>query len=416
MWRFLKNFVSYLWFVFSLDWFQLVSTLVDIVILVWAFLNWKDVAFQPSLLLVFFGVFINFIWQVFNVAGHFSFLKKEDPKDPLLSMLKKSKDDKKDFSRIQTEKDLLLKKDFPYIINKEWGVLENPQVVALLRDSQKGIIPEISKNKRKETKTYVKQYKETLLKFLNHRWYEICQKGGQFTNDAKICFASELFSDDENRSYKWRVTKGFYYYGYLTNFIYTQYVGGTHYKLYPPMNMNTDPIRSLGDSDFSDHIGVSTLLYTKDGYIFVFRQAGNAGYNANYYMPTGSGSMDYADFKEGEDLRQMIIRGAERELAEESSLKKLLGDEVFATILHTTVIGYYRDMERGGKPEFCCVSRIDKTKEDVSEYIHTSDTEIAKKSDKPLLLADKEKWENEILPEASLSLKMNYKFLEEMVG
>lgn len=73
-------------------------------------------------------------------------------------------------------------------------------------------------------------------------------------------------------------------------------------------------------------------------------------------------------------------------------------------------------MERGGKPEFCCVSRIDKTKEDVSEYIHTSDTEIAKKSDKPLLLADKEKWENEILPEASLSLKMNYKFLEEMVG
>ena len=136
MWRFLKNFVSYLWFVFSLDWFQLVSTLVDIVILVWAFLNWKDVAFQPSLLLVFFGVFINFIWQVFNVAGHFSFLKKEDPKDPLLSMLKKSKDDKKDFSKIQTEKDLLLKKDFPYIINKEWGVLENPQVVALLRDSQ----------------------------------------------------------------------------------------------------------------------------------------------------------------------------------------------------------------------------------------------------------------------------------------
>ena len=55
-----------------------------------------------------------------------------------------------------------------------------------------------------------------------------------------------------------------------------------------------------------------------------FRQAGNAGYNANYYMPTGSGSMDFADFNEGEDLRQMVIRGAERELAEESSLKKLI--------------------------------------------------------------------------------------------
>ena len=44
---------------------------------------------KPSLLLVFFGVFINFVWQIFNVAGHFSFLKEEDPRDPLMSMLKK---------------------------------------------------------------------------------------------------------------------------------------------------------------------------------------------------------------------------------------------------------------------------------------------------------------------------------------
>ena len=414
MWTSIKNLGSYLWFVFSLDWFQLVSTVVDVIILCWAFLNWKEVAFQPSLLLVFFGVFINFIWQVFNVAGHFSFLKKENPRDPLMSMLKKSKDDKKDFSKIRTDQELLSKKDFRYVENMDWGALENPQVVELLRDDKKVITPVISKNKRKETRAYVKQYKDTLLKFLNHRWYEICQKGGMFTNDKKICFASELFPGDEEGTFKWRVTKGRYYHGYLTNFIYTQYVGGTHYKLYPPVNMNTDPIKSLGDSDFSDHIGVSTLLYTKDGYIFVFRQAGNAGYNANYYMPTGSGSMDYVDFKEGEDLRQMVIRGAERELAEESSLKKLLGDEAFASLLHTTVIGYYRDMERGGKPEFCCVSRIDKTKEDVSEYIHASEKEIAQKSDKPLLLADKDTWKDKILPEASLSLKMNYKFLEEI--
>lgn len=414
MWRTLNNLISYLWFVFSLDLFQLVSTIIDVIILCWAFANWKEVAFQPSLLLIFFGVFINFIWQTFNVAGHFSFLRKENPRDPLMSMLKKSRDDKKDFSMIRVDQELLLKKDYPYVIDTDLGVLMNPQIVELLRDSRNEIIPVKSKNKRKETRTYVRQYKDTLLKFLNHRWYEVCQKGGQYTNDEKICFASEIYPGPVHGSYKWRVTKGYYYYGYLTNFIYTQYVGGTHYKLYPPVNMSTDPIKSLGDSDFSDHIGVSTLLYTCDGYIFVFRQAGNAGYNANYFMPTGSGSMDYADFKEGEDLREMIIRGAERELAEESSLKKLMGNEVFASHLHTTVIGYYRDMERGGKPEFCCVSRIKKTKEDVREYIRTSDKEIAKNSKEPLLLTDKEKWRNKILPEASLSLKMNYKFLEEI--
>lgn len=414
MWRSVRNLVSYLWFVFSLDWFQLISTVVDVIILCWAFLNWREVAFQPSLLLVFFGVFVNFIWQVFNVAGHFSFLKKEDPRDPLMSMLKKGKDDKKDFSKIRTDQELLLKKCFPYVVNTDWGALENPQIVDLLRDEKKVIEPVKSKNKRKDTRDYVKQYKDTLLKFLNHRWYEICQKGGQFTNDEKICLASELFPGDKDGSFKWRVTKGFYYHGYLTNFIYTQYVGGTHYKLFPPVNMNTDPIRALGDSDFSDHIGVSTLLYTSDGYIFVFRQAGNAGYNASRFMPTGSGSLDYADFHEKEDLRQMIVRGAERELAEESSLKKL-GDEAFASLVDTTVIGYYRDMERGGKPEFCCVSRIKKSKDDMGEYIRTSDKEIAKRSTRAFEFTNKATWTDEILPEASLSLKMNYKFLEEVM-
>lgn len=147
----------------------------------------------------------------------------------------------------------------------------------------------------------------------------------------------------------------------------------------------------------------------------MFRQAGSAGYNASRFMPTGSGSLDYADFHEKEDLRQMIVRGAERELAEESSLRKMLGDEAFAKKVNTTVIGYYRDMERGGKPEFCCVSRIDMIMEEVSQNICTSDKEIAKRTDTAFELGDKKKWTDEILPEASLSLKMNYKFLEEVM-
>ena len=118
----------------------------------------------------------------------------------------------------------------PYEINKEWGVLENPSVDSLLRNPEIMINPILSETKQKETKTYVKQYKETLLKFLNHRWYEISKLGGLFTNDEKICLASEIFPDKDG-TYKWRVTKGYYYHGYLTNFIYTQYVGGQHYKL-----------------------------------------------------------------------------------------------------------------------------------------------------------------------------------------
>ena len=201
MWQLIKNLVSYLYFVFSLDLFQLVSAIVDTVILFWALYNWREVAFQPSLLLIFFGVFINFIWQIFNVAGHFSFLKKENPRDPLMSMLKKSRDSKKDFSLIKTDQGLLKKKDFPYIINVEWGVMENPKVVELLRN-EASIIPVMSQNKREETRMYIIQYKDTLLKFLNHRWYEICNKGGMFTNDKKVCLASELFPAEEKGCFK----------------------------------------------------------------------------------------------------------------------------------------------------------------------------------------------------------------------
>ena len=61
------------------------------------------------------------------MAGHFSFLKEEDPRDPLMSMLKKGKDSKKDYSLIRVDNELFLQK-CPYEINQEWGVLENPSV------------------------------------------------------------------------------------------------------------------------------------------------------------------------------------------------------------------------------------------------------------------------------------------------
>ena len=50
------------------------------------------------------------------------------------------------------------------------------------------------------------------------------------------------------------------------------------------------------------------------------------------------------------------------------------------------------------------------------EYIRPSEKEIANKSGIAFLMKDKEKWENEILPEASLSLKMNYRYLERVMG
>lgn len=411
MWNTTKNALSYLWYVLTMDWLQLISTVIDILILVWTAICWQEVVQQPSLLLVLLAVLVNFIWQVFNVAEHFKFLKKENPASPLVSLLKDA-GQRRDFSRIEVNRELS-QLQYPYDSDLENGVLENTEVGRILRETDIPIKPLLSRAKMKETRTYIRQYQETLLKFLNHKWYEVSQNGGKFTNDRKICFASEVYQVDGG--YQWRITEGCYYNGYLTNTIYTQYIGGSHYKLYPPMNMLNTPIGPLGDSDFSDHIGVSTMLYTNDGYVVVFRQAGNAGQYPNKYVPSGSGSLDFTDFKDDEDIRMVVVRGAERELGEETSLAKnlLMRDrDRMNIVIDTKVLRYYRDMERGGKPEFCCVSMVNKPKDFIKEYVAPSEEELANEKNWKLL-ADDALWQEELLPSASLSLKMNYVAVKE---
>ena len=399
----IKNFISYLWFVMSLDYFQLFSTVVDIIILVYAIVNYQKIVSQPTLFLVFIGFLINFIWQCFNVASHFKFLKKEEPSAPLVSLLDENKAGRS-FADIGVSKELL-KQEFPYIVDCELGVLRNEKIDAVLR-SEQPIVPKMGKKKRLDTLTYIKQYKDTLLKFLNHKWYEVNFKGGDFTNDDKICLASELFKENEGE-YRWTLCKGHYYCGYLTNFIFGKYIAGEHYALYPPMNATNATIKTLSDSDFSDHIGVSTLLYSSDGYVVVFRQAGYSGYSAGKLVPSGSGSMDYGDYHDATDIRDVIIKAAERELLEETSLEKVVGRHEWKGVISTKVLSFYRDMERGGKPEFCCFSRINKSKEFLAEYIVPSKKELSGLKPEFVKIFDDALW-MKICAEASLSLKMNY--------
>ena len=162
----IKNFISYLWFVMSLDYFQLFSTVVDIIILVYAIVNYQKIVSQPTLFLVFIGFLINFIWQCFNVASHFKFLKKEEPSAPLVSLLDENKAGRS-FADIGVSKELL-KQEFPYIVDCELGVLRNENIDAVLR-SEQPIVPKMGKKKRLDTLTYIKQYKDTLLKFCHER-------------------------------------------------------------------------------------------------------------------------------------------------------------------------------------------------------------------------------------------------------
>lgn len=407
--RYLRNLGSYLFYYFSLDWFQFACAVIDVLILGWSVFNWRQIAAQGSLALIFIGVLTNFVWQVFNIVSHFKFLKKEKAKEPLTSMLKGA-DGKNEYQDIQVENELQLN-EAPYVVDNDYGVLRNPSIDAILSDASIPIEVSVCNAKHEATRAYIKQYRETLIKFLNHKWYEVTQKGGKFTNDKKVCLATELYSN--NGKYKWKISKGGYFDGYLTNFIFAQYVGGTHYKLYPPMCMKNTSIHSFTSSDFSDHIGVSTFLLTKDNYIIVNVQGGNAGYGANLYAPSGSGSLDFADYHVGDDFRKMIICGAEREMGEETSLRKKMEKAGLnlSDYIRTSIVSFYRDMERGGKPEFCCVTRIDLPLGEISGFLHAEANEIAPKGVYPVLMTDEKKL-GECLSTASLPFKMCFEALE----
>jgi hypothetical protein len=102
----------------------------------------------------------------------------------------------------------------------------------------------------------------------------------------------------------------------------------------------------LAQSECSNHVGISTLALTSDGFLVTTVQAAGSAQYARRVAPSGSGSADLDDVHRGDTLRDFVVRAMERELKEECGLTPDLSG------LRTTVLGYARLVERGGKPEF----------------------------------------------------------------
>ena len=111
----------------------------------------------------------------------------------------------------------------------------------------------------------------------------------------------------------------------------------------------------------------STIVVTKDGYIIVGKQGDYSRANAGRYVPSGSGSVNYADLnKSTNDFKSLIINAMEREFCEENNYKIDRRNKI-----KTIIIGYVRLLERGGKPDFFGISFID-------EYSHKFNNSIKK--------------------------------------
>ena len=120
----------------------------------------------------------------------------------------------------------------------------------------------------------------------------------------------------------------------------------------------TDTLRLTPDffSRVSGHIGITTLLITENNRVAMLHQGDSKAIGSRTVTLGGSGSMNYNDMffdKDKKDLRKAITHAMARELCEETGMRAQLND----ARQNTLVTGFFRWIDRCGKPEFTGITR-----------------------------------------------------------
>lgn len=332
-----RNRIDYFRYGHKIGYINLWRIAIDLAILAYAISNYETLMQTENLLLFIILFFSTYIWQALSFIKDFrNYTKKTCYYNlPTSSRL--------DSVRIDSEINSIYSAE---PLHAAGTTLVYSAEVNRLLQSSVPIHPMLWAAKEKRVTRYIRNYRDTLLPFLNLKWHEMNQKMGSFYNERKLCMASEFEEDGDE--YYVKVCRGNYYNSYLTNFIYSKKLcHDSELGLEPP----TQPIRRLDKSVMGDHIGISTLAISADGQVIILRQNNKAVTSANLLTPSASGSIDYKDLHKESDFRKTLITAAHRELCEETNISA-------ERIQRSIITGFYRDLGRGGKPEFCCVTYL----------------------------------------------------------
>lgn len=114
----------------------------------------------------------------------------------------------------------------------------------------------------------------------------------------------------------------------------------------------------LSRSHLSNTVGVSTLAFDRDRTLILVAQSEEALSSQGAWAPSGSGSLEPIDFphrgpsgRRSYPLSDVIVRGMNRELAEEANVDPVLID-------WSTVTGYFRWLSKGAKPEYVGITTL----------------------------------------------------------
>lgn len=193
-------------------------------------------------------------------------------------------------------------------------------------------------------------------------------KGKRLTNGKLVRMCGDLLPNDEGRgAIPLQLVR--YFDGQCTHeIVYKRaaYEGSLsgYFKGETLLMREDGALLELWESRCANFIGSSTMAITVDNCLVIGKQGAGSMANVGRLAPSGSGSVSYADIACVRQtgcltLHRLIAYAAERELREECGLP----DNAPMT---TQVVGYVRLLERGGKPDFFCVTRLDMTSDEVA--------------------------------------------------
>ncbi|MEU7679034.1 hypothetical protein AB0C42_29935 [Micromonospora taraxaci] len=194
------------------------------------------------------------------------------------------------------------------------------------------------------------------LDYLTHR-----AKTGKIYNDGALCLTSDLLSEDVVK-----LRAGRYFDFMCSNLLAPLDIWevGRKSPALRGRDLILDPdgrLISFKRSRLANLIGVSTLAFTTDGQLLVVAQTDENIGSPGLLAPSGSGALEPEDVPADPadwTIQKIAMNGAERELREECHLTE-------RDIKDSSLIGHGRWISRGAMPEFCAVTLLNLTGDQV---------------------------------------------------
>lgn len=143
---------------------------------------------------------------------------------------------------------------------------------------------------------------------------------------------------------------------------------GYEYTLYP-----NKAFKNIEGSSLTNLIGVNIIcvinvINTNEKYVIINRQTTFTDVNHSKFVPSGSGSLNFADFKHNKNLsfKELLKVGMYRELEEESYLTE---DYLNKHNAKFELLGFARLFSKAGKPDFFGMVTIEITKNECEEIL-----------------------------------------------